>query len=141
MQKNKYIQSAINSALGVGTFVTAGQLNALMDTMFEFTIETNDSLYKYKNAKGKKITKRFFDEDTFTLLSLTSKGTFGAGLWGVTPEEADYGQYTQKSSSQFITLTRWSTPDPVAVWTKASGLFIPVMPDPYGIVIGSITTK
>lgn len=141
MQKNKHIQSCINSALGVGTFVTVGQLNSLMDAMFGFTIETNDNLYKYKNAKGKKITKRFFDEDTFTLLSLSPSGNFGTGLWGVTPEEADYGQYTQKSSSQFITLTHWSTPDPVAVWTKASGLFIPVMPDPYGIVIGNITTK
>lgn len=40
---------------------------------------------------------------------------------------------------QFITISQWATPDPVAEWTKASGVFIPVIPNPYGIVIGTLT--
>lgn len=30
--------------------------------------------------------------------------------------------------------------DPVAKWTKASGMFIPVLPDPYGMVIATVNT-
>ena len=43
------------------------------------------------------------------------------------------------SQKQFITISQWATPDPVAEWTKASGVFIPVIPNPYGIVIGKLT--
>jgi len=32
----------------------------------------------------------------------------------------------------------WNEPDPVATWTKAAGLFIPVMPNPKGLFIGTI---
>ena len=34
----------------------------------------------------------------------------------------------------------WATEDPVAKWTKASGMFIPVLPDVYGMVIATVTT-
>lgn len=34
--------------------------------------------------------------------------------------------------------TQWATPDPVAVWTKATGLFIPVLPDPNGLFVASV---
>ena len=56
----------------------------------------------------------------------------------MTPEEEAYGAFTSKSQKQFITITQWETPDPVAEWTKASGVFIPVLPNPYGIVIGTV---
>lgn len=41
---------------------------------------------------------------------------------------------------QFVTCTRWDTPDPVATWTKASGVFIPVLPNVYGHIIATIDT-
>ena len=64
--------------------------------------------------------------------------SLGVGLWGVTPEEKEQGAFTQKSMNQFITLTQWKEPDPVAVWTKASGLFIPVLPDPSSLFICNV---
>ena len=57
---------------------------------------------------------------------------------GETPEELEYRQFIQEENRSFVTLSMWATPDPVAVWTKASGMFVPVAPKANGgIVIGT----
>lgn len=138
---NKGIQTLIYGTLGAGTYVTADRLRSLFLELFGFgTITTNDARYKTQTASGKETTKRFFPDDKLTFIA-SSGAAFGVGLWGVTPEEAEYGQYSDKSADQYITITQWATPDPVAVWTKASGLFIPVVPDPYALYIASDTSK
>ena len=79
-----------------------------------------------------------FKEDVFTLYEADANGSFGTGLWGVTPEELEYRQFIQEENRSFVTLSMWATQDPVAVWTKASGMFIPVAPKANGgIVIGT----
>ena len=83
--------------------------------------------------------KRFLPDNVFTLYVSTGNGKIGTGLWGVTPEEEKASAFTSLSKKQFITISQWATPDPVAEWTKASGVFIPVIPNPYGIVIGTLT--
>lgn len=138
MRKNKAIQTAMYGANGIGTFVSLGQLNTLMTEMFGLTITVNDEMYKYEKSDGVFDTKRYFAENKFVLTTVGSNGALGTGLWGITPEELEYGQYNAKSAQQYITITQWATPDPVAVWTKASGLFIPVIPDPTGLIIGTI---
>lgn len=140
MRKNKGIQTAIFSALGVGTFLTTNKLNELMQEMFGFTMEINDERYGYTKANGTKETKRYFAENKFVLLSTLANNTMGTGLWGVTPEERAQGPFTAKSMQQYITLSMWQTPDPVATWTKASGVFVPVLPNPHGLYIATITT-
>ena len=92
-------------------------------------------------ANGAEKTHRFFPEDKVAFLSNGTANSFGVGLWGVTPEEKGYGPYTDKSAQQYITITQWETPDPKTTWTKASGLFIPVVPDPYGLFIGADVSK
>lgn len=50
----------------------------------------------------------------------------------------EYRQFIQEENRSFVTLSMWATQDPVAVWTKASGMFIPVAPKANGgIVIGT----
>lgn len=143
MQKNKGIQVSINSALGVGTFVSVAQVNTLMQQMFSFTIETDEDVYatleKQTDGTLKRKSTRFFPEDKFTMYVAGANGKIGTGLWGVTPEELSYGPWAEKSAKQFVTITQWATPDPVAVWTKASGLFVPVLPAPEGMIIATIT--
>lgn len=135
---NKGIQTMIYGSIGAGTYVPASRLSELFTELFGFgTITTNDLRYKTQTAAGKEATKRFFPDDKLAFLSNGTAASFGAGLWGVTPEEAEYGQYSDKSADQFITITQWATPDPVAVWTKASGLFIPVVPNPSGLFIAA----
>ena len=143
MQKNEAIQKAIHGSTGVGVFTSAAQLNALLSDMFGgLTLTVDDQRYvTYEDSQktGKKKTSRFFAENAMSLFEPGNSGALGAGLWGVTPEEEEAGPYTEKSAKQFITLTRWATPDPVAVWTKASGVFIPVIPNPNGLVTATIT--
>ena len=145
MQKNKGIQVAINSALGVGTFVSVAQVNTLMQQMFSFTIETDEDVYatleKQEDGTLKRKSTRFFPEDKFTMYVAGPSGKLGSGLWGVTPEELRYGPWTKKSEKQFVTITQWETDDPVATWTKASGLFVPVLPVPEGMIIATIIFK
>jgi len=144
MQNNRGIQVSINSALGVGTFISVAQVNLLMQQMFGFTIDTDEDVYatlEKDSVSGtlKRKSTRFFDEDKFVMFSTGINGNIGTGLWGVTPEELAYGAYTEKSQKQFVTITQWETPDPVATWTKASGLFVPVLPNPEGLIIATIT--
>lgn len=139
---NKGIQTLIYGTVGAGTYVPAERIRSLFAELFGFgVITTNDLRYKTQTASGNEATKRFFPEDKMAFLSNGTASSFGVGLWGVTPEEADYGQYTDKSMDQFITITQWATPDPVAVWTKASGVFIPVVPNPTGLFIAADTSK
>lgn len=135
---NTGIQTMIYGTVGAGTYVPAERIRALFTELFGFgVITTNDLRYKTQTASGKEATKRFFPENKMAFLSNGTANSFGVGLWGVTPEEAEYGQYGEKSAQQFITVTQWATPDPVAVWTKASGLFIPVVPNPSGLYIAT----
>ena len=78
--------------------------------------------------------------NTFALYTVGVNGAIGTGLWGPTPEEESYGQWTAKSAKQFVTITQWATHDPVATWTKAPGLFIPVLPDPKGLLIAKVSS-
>lgn len=142
LSTNKGIQTLVYGTVGAGTYVTAEKLRALFVDLFGFgQITTNDLRYKVQHANGSEKSLRFFPEDKVAFMSNGTTGSFGVGLWGVTPEEAEYGQYTEKSANQYITITQWATPDPVAVWTKASGLFIPVLPDPNALFIAADASK
>lgn len=142
MAANRGIQTMIYGTVGAGTYVPAQRIQTLFSELFGLgLLTTNDLRYKTQTASGKETTQRFFPEDKAAFLSSGPAAGFGVGLWGVTPEEAEYGQYSEKSADQFITLTQWATPDPVAVWTKASGLFIPVLPNPGGLYIAADTGK
>lgn len=137
---NKGIQTMIFGTAGQGTYVPNDRLQALFGQLFGFsTITTNDLRYKVQRASGQEEPKRFFPDNKISFIS-TAASSFGSGLWGVTPEEAEYGQYGEKSANQYITITQWATPDPVAVWTKASGMFIPVLPNVNGLFVATDTT-
>lgn len=138
---NKGIQTLIFGSVGQGTYVPTERLQSLFGQMFGFfTITTNDRRYKIQKANGVEEAKRFFPDNKITFISSGTAASFGMGLWGVTPEEEAYGPYSEKSADQYITITQWATPDPVAVWTKASGMFIPVLPNPDGLFIATDTT-
>ena len=139
MLKNEVITKAINGVNGAGIMVTRNQLATLLNELFGISITTDEDMYAVPTADNKGRTpKRFFSEDAFTLYVAGVNGRVGTGLWGVTPEEERQGAFTDVNFKQFITITQWATPDPVAEWTKASGVFIPVLPNPYAMVIGTL---
>jgi hypothetical protein len=139
MRKHASVQTAINGVNAKGTRVTRDAFNNFMEAEFGLTIQVNDGRYQYEGAKGKLTANRYIDANKFIGLATLPNGTMGTGLWGVTPEELAYGPWTAKSQNQYITVSMWQEPDLVATWTKASGLFIPVVPNPKGIYIGTVT--
>lgn len=142
---NQAVQKAIFGSNGVGTLPTLDQINTLFYNQFGVTLVIdNDKYGELKvNENGETYVEqhRFFPDEAFVITATGADGTIGTGLWGVAPEEREQGgAFDSKRQSQFVTVTTWDTPDPVATWTKASGLFVPVLPNPYGHVIATVTT-
>lgn len=139
MLTNEGISKAIYGGAGAGAMVSRTQLVGLFNELFGITeIRTNDLRYNVEGKDGKLTTQRFWGKSKVSFLaSYNGLQNFGVGLWGVTPEEEQLGPWTAKSAEQFITLTQWTEPDPTAVWSKASGLFVPVLPNPAGLFIAT----
>lgn len=133
---NKGIQTMIYGSIGQGTYVPNDRLQGLFSQLFGIgTITTDDLRYKTQKADGSELTHRFYPADKISFLGIPQ---MGIGLWGVSPEEAEYGQYGAKSADQYVTITQWATQDPTTVWTKATGLFIPVLPDPNALFVAVV---
>lgn len=144
IKRNATIQKAISGVSGAGILPTLEKINALLQEHVGMTIMTNDGYYgvPVANGEGKIIIgqKRYFPENTIVMVAIGSNGSLGTGLWGVTPEEESVGgTFNSLRQQQFVTVTQWSDQDPVGVWTKASGVFVPVMPNIYGHVIADLT--
>lgn len=138
MQKNKSIQAAIHSTLGVGIFTSLADINGLLTRMFGLTIVEDEDQYatlSVTNGVVSRVANRFFAENKFVLVGQV----VGKGLWGITPEEEAYGIGWDKAQSMYITFSQWETPDPVALWSKASGIYVPVLANPNGHVIATIS--
>ena len=139
MKGNKGIQKALFGANGTGTLPTLAQINSLVQEHVGITIGVNEAKYATFGDNGALSQNRFFPENEFVMFATGANGAIGAGLWGVTPEErVQGGAFDAKRQRQFVTVTQWEAPDPTAVWTKASGLFVPVMPNPYGHIIANV---
>lgn len=137
MRNNTAMQTAV---LGADNkrLLTKQELANLLMQEYAITIDRCDEKFRFRKADGSIKTGRYFKEDVFTLYEADANGSFGTGLWGVTPEELEYRQFIQEENRSFVTLSMWATQDPVAVWTKASGIFVPVAPKANGgIVIGT----
>lgn len=145
IQRNAAVQKAIFGVNGAGILPSLAQVNNLFAQQFDgLTVQIDEERYGIIDSSADPTTVtqgRFFPEDKFVLLSVGYDGSVGTGLWGVTPEELEQGgAFDEKRQQQFVTCTRWDTPDPVATWTKASGVFIPVLPNVYGHIIATIDT-
>lgn len=142
IRKNTAINKIVyHTESASGMIASKSQIDTLMSDLFGITVIVNDDTYGVANSTNTvRTATRFFDEDVFTVFAATGT-SIGVGLWGVTPEEEKTGPFTAKSAQQYVTISQWETPDPVATWTKASGLFIPVVPMPDSIIIGTHTAS
>ena len=138
MRNNTAMQTAV---LGADNkrLLTKQELANLLMQEYGITIDRCDEKFRFRKADGSLKTGRYFKEDVFTLYEADANGSFGTGLWGVTPEELEYRQFIQEENRSFVTLSMWATQDPVAVWTNATGIFVPVAPKANGGIV--IVTK
>lgn len=89
----------------------------------------------YKDSANATTVHRFFPENKISFFG--GQTAIGKGLYGVTPEELVLND--GKMTKGFIAVTQWNTPDPVATWTKASAVYIPVMADIDGLFIATVS--
>ena len=64
----------------------------------------------------------------------------GVGLWG-DPPEATVGTLAtggNSASHPYVYIDQWTEDDPKVLWTKASGLFIPVLYNPSSLWIAKV---
>jgi len=148
MRSNAEIQKAINGNIGAGALVRRSALDAYLEEEFGIvTIITNDLTYGADaviGADGRPsiTTERYFPDNKVTFFTATPAGRLGIGLWG-DPPEADrpdlLGNVNASGQSPFVYIHQWMEDDPAVLWTKASGLFMPVLYDPQSLFIATVT--
>lgn len=150
MRQNAGLQKNINSNIGVGALIRSNDLNAYLEE--EFGIEqviTNDLKYGADSAIGADgrpviTTKRYYPDDKVTFFATNPAGRIGVGLWG-DPPEATVGALgtarVEGSVSPFVYVDQWVTDDPKELWTKASGLFMPVLYNPNSLFIATVAAE
>ena len=113
--------------------LTQSRLISWIRDNYGVELVVNDATYK--TALSDTTAKRFYPENAITFLS--TRTAVGQGMFGYTPEELALPETSEKN---FVTVTQWYTEDPVAVWTKASALYVPVLKDSNSISIYTVKT-
>lgn len=147
MRKNEVLQKAINGNSGAGALIQNSALTAFLNEEFGISqIITNDLTYGADatiGADGRPSInqKRYFPKDKITFFATNMGGKMGTGLWG-DPPEVDMGQFYPTGGSAvspYVFVTQKMEWDPAVLWTKASGLFMPVLYNPNSLFIATTT--
>ena len=118
---------------------TLAEVNSIISQQFGFSMVAFDDMYRYEKADGTKATARYIPEGAFICFGGAVTETLGKGLYGITPTERNARLNATQSKNIYIMNNVWDTPDPVATWTKAEGVFVPVLADPDNLFIATIT--
>ncbi len=146
LRKNEALQKAINGALGVGALLSYASLEAYLATEFGITtVITNDLTYGASATIGQDerpviTTKKYYPENRVTFFATNPDGILGTGLWG-NPPEVDAARFYQVGTNEvspYVYIMQWMETDPAVLWTKASGLFMPVLYNPDSLFIATV---
>ena len=148
IRTNAAVQSAIHGVNSIGQIVSSRELEAFFESEFGIdTVITNDLKYGVEDGvdalgRPKVIQHRYFPDDKITFFATNPAGIMGTGLWGDTPEEeaARFYKGMTASANPYVYIMQWMETDPTVLWTKASGLFIPVLYNPYSLFIATVTS-
>lgn len=146
MRKHPSIQTAINGAASVGALVSVSSFEAYLSEEFGIDrVISNDLTYGASGTIGADgrpniVTKKYFPENKISFFATNPGGKMGIGLWG-NPPEVDAGQFmkvSQSGRSPYVYISQWMEKDPAVLWTKASGLFIPVLYNPNSLFVATV---
>lgn len=149
LRNNKYLQTAINGNIGAGQLISRGALESYLSDEFGIdNIITNDLRYGASaviGADGRPVIeqKRYYPQDKITFIATNPGGRLGIGLWGDSPEAdaAAFADVSTSTVSPYVYIMQWMETDPAVLWTKASGLFMPVLYDPNSLFIATTTEE
>lgn len=143
------VQKAINGNVGVGALVRGQAFRDFMSDEYGVSIiVTNDLTYGSGTTVGEDgrpiiSSSRYYPKDKITFFATNPAGKIGCGLWG-NPPEVDaarfYSVSTEPGISPYVYVTQWMDTDPSVLWTKASGLFMPVLYNPNDLLVASVVT-
>lgn len=147
MRQNAGLQAAINGNIGAGSMIRKTVMEDFLSEEFGInTILTNDLTYGKSatvgsNGRPNITTARYFPQNKVTFFATNPGGRLGRGLWGDPPEidNARFYSNEEPSSSPFVYVTQKMEWDPAVLWTKASGLFMPVLFNPNSLYIATVT--
>ena len=145
MRQNSLLQKAINGNVGAGALIARTALEAHLSEEFGIDrVVTNDLTYGASatigaNGRPSITTKRYFPENKVTFFATNPGGRMGVGLWGDPPEveAANFYSVNQSQASPYVHVMQWMETDPTVLWTKASGLFMPVLFNPNSLYIAT----
>lgn len=146
MRQNSKLQKTINGNVADGALLKRAALEEHLAEEFGIgTVITNDLTYGADakiGANGRPVItqKRYFPVDKVTFFAANAGGKMGTGLWG-DPPEVDMGQFYPvggSSVSPYVFISQWMETDPAVMWTKASGLFMPVLYNPSSLWIATV---
>ena len=147
MRQDASIQKAINGSSMAGVLITNAALQSFLDAEYGLsTVVTNDLSYSLPwtedASTGRPVThqERYFPKNKVSFFGTGNGMRLGTGLWGIPPEEqiARFEQVSPSAQNPFVYMTQWAEKDPAVVWTKASGLFMPVLFNPNSLYVASV---
>lgn len=120
LMRNDKVRAACLPPGSTAGIVTRDQLNALLTSFGHPPLETFDA--QVEDATG--AMTRLIPDDRVVYIGAAK---IGETLWGTTAEaiEPDYG--IDASEAPGIVVGSYIDPDPVARWTKASGIALPML--------------
>lgn len=147
MRQNAGLQTAINGNIGAGSMIRKTVMEEFLSEEFGInTILTNDLTYGKSatigaNGRPNITSARYFPQNKVTFYATNAGGRLGRGLWGDPPEidNARFYSNEEPSSSPFVYVTQKMEWDPAVLWTKASGLFMPVLFNPNSLYIATVS--
>lgn len=148
MRAHASVQKAINGNTGVGAQVRLSALTTWLEEEFGITrVITNDLTYGADATidpltdRPVITTKRYYPADKISFFATNPSGRLGIGLWG-NPPEVDLPGYIGAGASEvdpYVYISQWQENDPAVLWTKASGLFMPVLYNPSTLFVATAT--
>ena len=111
---------------------TEKNIRTWVNDNFGIEFVPNDDVYKTSIYSDK--VYNFFPTNAVSFVA--TRNTLGNCVFGVTPEERRL-RNGKTSEKALVTTTQWINEDPVAVWTKASAIALPVPKDVNGLFIGT----
>lgn len=150
MRNNANLQTAINGNVGAGALIRYTSLTAYLEEEFGISqVITNDLTFGSSATIGENgrpliTTSRYYPQDKITFFATNPSGRLGVGLWG-DPPEVDSGNFyptgDKGTEAPYVYVMQWMETDPAVLWTKASGLFMPVLYNPNSLWIATISEE
>lgn len=131
VQRNAEIINAITGSAAGRTRVTLAELNALLQSEGLPPFEVNDARISVAG-----VSTRVLHEDFVVMLPAPGdvndpdSTDLGGTLWGTTAESLDPDFGIEETDAPGVVAGSYSTKDPVALWTKAAGIGLPVLANP-----------